>query len=263
VVWLTSLPVGLLVLGSLALTLAVAGGSRLVIAAMVPPAEREHVQAIAAPLMPALGAAFAVLTALTLASENTYLRSVQDIVSREAADASRLGWASTSPGVESEPVQAALLDYLRATRASEWHGTSSAESADAATTRAIAALEQVVRAEAARPELGTPTSSELLASLDAVTVGRRTRIAAAARQLPVLYVVTLVASGVALVSNAGALTFRSTVRTSLLVVGLACVVGLSVALLFALSGPWEGPLVATGQPIDRVVQDLEAGFFAR
>lgn len=260
--WLTSLPVGLLVLGSLAFALAIAGGSRRVIATIVPPGEREQVHAIAAPLMPALGAAFAVLTALTLASENTYLRSAQDIVSREAADASRLAWASTSPGVESEPIQAALLDYLQATRANEWHGANSAESADAATTRAIARLERVVRAEAARAELGTPTSTELLASVDAVTIGRRTRIAAAARELPVLYVVTLVASGVALVSNAGALTFRSTVRTSLLVVGLACVVGLSVALLFALSAPWEGPLVASGRPIDRMVHDLETGFFA-
>jgi Protein of unknown function (DUF4239) len=262
VVWLTSLPVGLLVACSLAFALLVAGGSRLVIAAIVPPGEHEHVQAIAAPLMPALGAAFAVLTALTLASENTYLRSAQDIVSKEAADASRLAWASTTPGVESEPIQATLVDYLHATRANEWHGANTAESADRTTTRAIAALEQAVRAEATNPALGTPTSSELLASLDAVTVGRRTRIAAAERQLPVLYVVTLVASGVALVSNAGALTFRSTARTSILIVGLACVVGLSVALLFALSAPWEGPLVVSGQPIDRVAQDLEAGFFS-
>jgi Protein of unknown function (DUF4239) len=261
VVWLTSLPVGLLVLGSLAFALLIAGASRLVIAAIVPSGEREHVQAIAAPLMPALGATFAVLTALTLASENTYLRSAQDVVSKEAADASRLAWASTTPGVDSEPTQAALLDYLQATRANEWHGANSAESADPATTRAIATLERVVRAEATHPELGTPTSSELLASLDAVTVGRRTRIAAAARQLPVLYVVTLVASGVALVSNAGALTFRSTARTSLLIVGLACIVGLSVALLFALSAPWDGPLVVSGHPIDRMVQDLQTGYF--
>ena len=260
-VWLTSLPVGLLVLGSLAFALLIAGASRVVIAAIVPLGEREHVQAIAAPLMPALGATFAVLTALTLASENTYLRSAQDIVSNEAADASRLAWASTTPGVDPEPTQAALLDYLQATRANEWHVANSAESADPATTRAIATLERVVRAEATHPELGTPTSSELLASVDAVTVGRRTRIAAAERQLPVLYVVTLVASGVALVSNAGALTFRSTARTSLLIVGLAGVVGLSVALLFALSAPWDGPLVVSGQPIDRVVQDLQTGYF--
>ncbi len=76
-----------------------------------------------------------------------------------------------------------------------------------------------------------------------------------------LYVITLLASGLALVANAGALTFRSSMRTSLLVVGLSGVIGLSLALLFALSGPWEGPLIVSGQPIDTIVRDLSAGFF--
>jgi hypothetical protein len=65
-----------------------------------------------------------------------------------------------------------------------------------------------------------------------------------------------------LVANAGALIYGSSVRTSFLVVGLACVVGLSLALLFALAAPWEGALIASGQPIDGVVRDLDAGFFA-
>ena len=97
-----------------------------------------------------------------------------------------------------------------------------------------------MRDEAARDELGTPASTELLTSLDGVTAGRRARLAAADRDLPALYVITLVVSGVALIANAGALAFRSSVRTSLLVAGLACVVGLSLALLFAIAAPWDG-----------------------
>jgi hypothetical protein len=77
----------------------------------------------------------------------------------------------------------------------------------------------------------------------------------------VLYVVTLVLGGVALVANAGALGFRSSVRTALLVVGLAIVVGLSLALLFALGGPWRGPLIVSGRPIDAVLRDLQSGVF--
>lgn len=57
--------------------------------------------------------------AVTLSSEAGYLRSAQDIVSTEAAQAARLGWASTSPGVDTAPIQAALTSYLRATRADE------------------------------------------------------------------------------------------------------------------------------------------------
>ena len=119
----------------------------------------------------------------------------------------------------------------------------------------------MVRDDAARAELGTPASTELLTSLDAVTAGRRARIAAADRDLPGLYVVTLVASGVALIANAGALAFRASLRASVLVAGLACVVGLSLALLFAIAAPWDGGLVATGEPIDAVLRDLRSGFF--
>lgn len=260
--WLTAQPVWLLVVVSLALALVVAAGSRLAIGAIVPSDEADHVHAIAAPLMPALGATFAVLTALTLSSEATYLRSAQDIVSREAADASRLAWASTSPRVGTAPIQDALGGYLQATRAGEWRGIDESGGADPATSEALARLERVVRDDAARAELGTPASTELLTSLDAVTAGRRARIAAADRDLPGLYVVTLVASGVALIANAGALAFRASLRASVLVAGLACVVGLSLALLFAIAAPWDGGLVATGEPIDAVLRDLRSGFFA-
>src|SRR4029077_1433805 len=115
--WLTSLPAAVLVVGGLALALLVAIGGRLAVRALVPAAEQDGAYTIAAPLMPALGAIFALLMGLTLASEAGFLASAQGIVRSEAADASRLAWAATSPGVDSEPIQSALLGYLRATRA--------------------------------------------------------------------------------------------------------------------------------------------------
>jgi Protein of unknown function (DUF4239) len=259
--WLASLPAGVQLVGWLAISLALAVASRLAVRFVVPSAEREHVHRIAAPLMPALGATFAVLVALTLSSEANYLRSAQDIVSAEAAQASRLAWAATNPGVETAAVQAALADYLRSTRLNEWRNAGADEREDADTARALRRLERTVRTEAARPALGTPASTELLSSLDGLTVARRDRLAASSRLLPALYVITLVASGVALIVNAGALTIRSSLRTSLLVVGLSAVVGLSLALLFALSGPWDGPLIVSGQPVDAVLRDLRSGFF--
>ncbi len=256
-VWLTSLPAAVLVVGCLVAALLIAFGARLAVRVVVPAGEYDHVQGVASPLMPALGAAFGVLIGLTLAGEAGYLRSAHDIVADEAAAASRLAWAATSPDVRTEPIHVALHDYLQATRAAEWGGER-----DPAVADAIATLEQVVRAEAARSELGTPASTELLASLDAVTSIRRQRIAAASHQIPVLYVVTLAVSGAALIANAGALGFRSSVRTTLLIVGLAVSVGLSLALLLSLAAPWSGPLVVGGGPIDDVARDLLAGYFS-
>ncbi len=258
--WLSSLPAGALVAGGLASALLIAFAARLVVRALVPVGETDHVPRVAAPLMPALGAAFGVMIALTLAGEAGYLKSAQDIVANEAAAASRLAWAASSRGVRSEPIHIALGDYLRATRASEWRDAS-AEDGDPDVAATIRVLEQTVRAEAARSELGTPSSTELLVSLDALTGGRRERLAAASRDLPMLYVVTLAVAGVVLVANAGALVFGSSLRTTLLVVGLAVVVGLSLALLLSLAGPWRGPLIVDGHPIDAVIVDLQAGLF--
>lgn len=259
--WLTSLPAVVLVVGWLLVALLVAATARVGVRALVPAGEHDRVPQIAAPLMPTLGAAFAIFAALSLASEAGYLRTAEGLVSDEAAAASRLAWASTSPRVQSEPIQAALLRYLRTTRAREWEGAAAASGDDPVTARAIARLERSVRAEAARPELGTPASTELVVSLDGVTTGRRSRIAAASREVPALYVVTLVVSGLALIANAGALIFRSSRRTSVLIVGVAGVVGLSLALLFSLSAPWRGPLIVSGHPLDVIVGDLQSGFF--
>jgi len=255
----TSLPAWLLVVVSLVLSLIIACGARVLVRAVVPEAEYDSVQGIAAPLMAALGAVFAVMMALTLAGEAGYLRTAQDLVSEEAEAASRLAWAATSPGVGSQPIHAALLDYLQVTRANEWRDLSA--DGDPDTEQAISSLERVVRAEAARDEIGTPASTELLTSLDAVTSGRRARTAAASREIPVLYVVTLIAAGVALIANAASLAFRTSLRTLSPVMGLAVVVGLSIALLFALSAPWRGPLIVSGQPLDAVVRDLQNGLF--
>ncbi|MFJ1731178.1 hypothetical protein [Streptomyces sp. NPDC088254] len=259
--WLTSLPAVVLVVGWLALALLVAAAARVGVRALVPPEERDRVPQIATPLMPTLGASFAIFAALTLASEAGYLRAAEGLVSDEAAAASRLAWAATSPRVHSEPIHTALLDYLRETRAEEWKADAAASGDDPATARTIARLERTVRAEAARPEVGTPTGTELVASMDGVTSSRRARIAAASREVPALYVVTLVVSGLALIVNSGALVFRSSLRTSLLIVGVASVVGLSLALLFALSAPWNGPLLVSGHPLDAIIANLRSGFF--
>src|SRR5436309_5813027 len=143
--WLTSLPAPVLVISGLVLALLVAIGGRLAVLALIPAAEREGAHTIAAPLMPALGAIFALLMGLTLASEAGFLASAQGIVSNEAADASRLAWAATSPGVNPAPIQSALFGYLTATRAHEWSGSTAADGDDPATVHAIASLENAVR----------------------------------------------------------------------------------------------------------------------
>jgi hypothetical protein len=263
VVWLNSQSLVLLIGGCLAIALLVAAGSWLTVHALVPEREQDAAHAVAAPLMSPLGAAFAILAALTLANEAGYLTSAQQIVSNEAADASRLAWATTMPGVRSVPIQTALRNYLQATRAHEWHGARAAEGDDPPTIAAVAHLERVVRTEASRPALGTPTSTELLTALDSLTNDRRARLASASREPPGFYVATLAVSGFALIAGAAALTIGARRRVAFLIGGLTVVVGLSLALILALGNPWRGTTFVGGHPIDAVIHDLGSGYFRR
>jgi hypothetical protein len=239
---------------------AVAG--RLFVRRVVPSDERAEVRGLTFPLMPALGAMFAVLTAITLSSEAGYLKAAQENVSGEAVAASRLAWAATSPGAPTDAIQTALERFVVATRTNEWSGDAAAAGDDPETRNALGALEDVVRTAAADQALGTPASGELLAAVDAVAAGRRHRLADADRDLPALYVLTLIAGGLALVANAGAIVSHVGRRSTWLVAGLTVVVGLSLALLFSITGPYRGPLTVSGAPIDAVLDDLRSGFFA-
>jgi hypothetical protein len=261
--WVTSLPAAALIIGGVGAALLCAIGARLALRALIPATQRDSVYTIADPLMTAFAGLFALMIALTLASEAGLLTSAQGIVSNEAADSARLAWAATSPGVNPAPIQSALLDYLRATRAYEWQGNQAADGDDPATSYALADLERVVRAQAGRPGVTTPISSELLTSLDAITNDRRDRLAAASHELPAFYVIVLVVAGAAVILNATVLTLRSGWRLAFPVAALAVVIGLSLALLFALGTPWRGPITVSGQPIDAVVHDLNTGYFQR
>jgi len=76
-------------------------------------------------------------------------------------------------------------------------------------------------------------------------------------------VIVLALTGLALLLNAIVLTLRSGPRPALLVSGLAVVIGLSLALLFAIGTPWRGSITVSGQPIDAVAHDLVTGYFHR
>ncbi|HXB37464.1 MAG TPA: hypothetical protein VNU75_07145 [Acidimicrobiales bacterium] len=260
-VWLTSQSVWLLVIGCLVIAAAVALGSRLLALRLLPPKDREEAHSIAAALMTAFAAAFALLTALSLANEVTSLSSAQTTVSTEAAAAAALAWSSTNPGVHTAPVQTALRNYLVATRTFEWHGAASANGDDPQTDNALAALERTVRGQAARPVLGTATSMELLTNVDALTNQRRIRLADASHSIPDFYVVLVVVVGLALIVNTSVVGIRGGVRASLVTISLSIVIALSIALLLSLATPWRGAIQVSGHPIDSVITDLNTNYF--
>ncbi len=255
---LTTQPTWALVVVWLTACAGLAVAARIVMVHLIPADDRPSVGPVAAPLMPALGAAFALLAALSLAGEAGQLRSAEDQVSTEAAAASRLAWAATTPGVAAGPIHDALLAYLQQTRAHEWHGEGAG---DPRVLADLAQLERSVRLEAASTQLGSAQAGELLGSLDALTSARRQRLAAAGHHLPGFYVAVVAISGLALVVNSSAVGLAGRRRPALLTGGLVAVVGLALALLFAVSAPFLGGFVVSGGPVDQVIADLSNGVF--
>ena len=235
-VWLTSLPAAVLVAGGLALALLAALGGRLAVRALVPAAERDAAYTIAAPLMPALGALFALFIGLTLASEAGFPASAQGIVSSEAADASRLAWAATSPGVNPPPIQSALLGYLKTTRAHEWSGSTAADGDDPATVHAIASLETAVRTQLARTALGTPGRAS--SGLDL-----RDRLVITASSVIIMPALGLIKHRLGRRLGSGATAGEGT--QNLICAALAATVLAGLAIVAAWPGGWAAdPLIA-------------------
>lgn len=259
-VWITtSLPMWALTALSLVLFSGCAVATRLLARRALPSAERARAATVAGPLMPALGAVFALLAALSLAGAAGELRATEDQGSAEAAEASRLAWSATGPGIDTAALQRALSEYLQTTRAREWGNPD--QGGDARTLDALAELERRTRAVAGAPGISTPHATELLNSLDGLTSARRQRLAASSHDLPVLYIAVVGLAGLALVANASMLTVNDARRLAYLPAGLIAVVGVAMALLLAIGSPFDGAFIASGYPIDQVIADLDAGRF--
>jgi hypothetical protein len=222
-------------------------------------AELTAAHPVAGPLMPALGAVFALLAATTIGAEAAQYRAASDDVSAEAAAASRMAWAATSPEVDTAAIQRDLTDYLVATRRTEWKAGD--PDGSAATMAALARLERTVRDEAATKDLGSAQAGELLGALDSLTSLRRERLAHAANQMPDGYLLVVLLSGLALVVNSAALAIDRPRRVAMLTGGLVVVVAVTLALLMAISSPFAGGFVVSGDPLDAVLANLRSGFF--
>jgi hypothetical protein len=152
-------------------------------------------------------------------------------------------------------------ELLVATRTFEWHGEASANGDDSQTDDALAVLERTVRAQAARPEVGTATSTELLTNIDALTSQRRIRIADASHSIPDFYAILVVVVGLALIVNTSIVGIRGGWRASFVTISLSIVIALSIALLFSLATPWRGAITVSGHPIDTVIGDMNTNYF--
>ena len=218
---------------------------------------------VAAPLMPALGAAFGVLVAITIANEAVNYRAAQDGIVAEASTGAKLAWASTGKGLDMTAIQSSLLAFVDATLVDGWDALGRGQAGSPIARDRLADLQRVVHTQAALPGLGSAQASELLSSVDDLSRLRRTRIDVASRGLDGLYLFVVVFSGVALVVDAVLLTVGQRRVLLLVPAGLVLVVVAAVSLAIELGSPFRGGLEVSRAPLSMLATDLRTGYFSR
>lgn len=216
----------------------------------------------AGPLMPTLGALFAFLSAFVIATEWTSQSHAEGLVQNLAAASSRLAWAATAPGAETDRIQSALTIELRSTSTTGWVALADGRETDAVATEEFRALESSVRDSAYGPRISSPAASELLASVDELATDRRALAAASEGSLPLLLFAGLGLAGMALIANAVTLTIRSPGRTVAVVGSIVALVAIDLAIVLVLAAPFRGTLDISPTPLQQVATQIDAGWFS-
>ena len=232
-----------------------------VLEAVVDEVDQPAMADAAGQLMPAVGVLFALLTAFVITNQWNRNRTAETVVGAEAASCVRLALASRSPSIDGPHARRRLVAYLHAVLDVEWatlrHDRHGAEEA----AGALWDLEGDVRADATRPEVAAPVTSDLLAAAEGVAVARRDRLTLSARGLPAPLFLLAFVSGVVLCLNAIAVAVSLDDWVTVVIGGLVVLIALDLALVVAMSDPFRGPMRVRPTPIRGVLTELEAGRF--
>jgi hypothetical protein len=213
---------------------------------------------IAGPLMGALGALFAFLTAFVITTEWGQHREVEHTVGMEADACVRLAWISQSPGCDGAAIRRGLAAYLASVLNEEWPALADGGGCEATHDR-MSELQYRVRGVAAEPVVPASVSNDLTTAADAVAVTRAERLNAAARDLPTPLFLLAFLSGVVLTLNAIVLALHLDRAHALAIAGIVALIPLDLALLLAIAMPFKGDLRVEGHALVRVLDNLTRG----
>ena len=213
---------------------------------------------IAGPLMGALGALFAFLTAFVITTEWGQHREAEHTVGMEADACVRLAWISQSPGCDGTAIRRDLAAYLGSVLNEEWPALADGAGCEATHDR-MSELQYRVRGIAAEPGVPVSVSNDLTTAADAIAVTRAERLNAACRDLPTPLFLLAFLSGVVLTLNAIVLALHRGRAHGLAIAGIVALIPLDLALLLAIAMPFKGDLRIEGHALVRVLDNLTRG----
>lgn len=213
---------------------------------------------IAGPLMGALGALFAFLTAFVITTEWGQHREAEHTLGMEADACVRLAWISQSPGCDGAAIRRDLAAYLGSVLNEEWPELADGRGCETTHDR-MGELQYRVRGIAAEPDVPASVSNDLTTAADAIAVTRAERLNAASRDLPTPLFLLAFLSGVVLTLNAIVLALQLDHAHGLAIAGIVALIPLDLALLLAIAMPFQGDLRVEGHALARVLDNLTRG----
>jgi hypothetical protein len=230
----------------------------LVLDAVIGAEDQADLGTIAGPLMSALGALFAFLTAFVITIQWGQHREAENTVAREADACVRLAWISQSPGCDGATIRRDLAMYVRSVLTEEWPALGTGAGCEATHDR-MSELQHRIRGIAADPDVRASVSNDLTTTADLIAVTRAERLNSASRDLPTPLFLLSFLSGVVLALNAILLALQVDHAYGLAIGGIVLLVPLDLALLLAIALPFNGDLRVEGDALARVLDNLTGG----
>ena len=226
----------------------------------IPKESREQVSIVSAAYMTAFGSLFAILTAFLISAEYTSYRAAQSAIGSEVAAADQLASATAglSPA-DAERIQSLLTTYLKDVVSSDWEALRFADSSLSPASDSLRELQGEVFARGGREYISPVVAATVQDAVNDIVSARRVRAVIADTTLPLpLFGIALIA-GIALVVNGLLVASRYSRMYSFVASGIVLVVALDVGAIIIISGPFQGGLTVSPQPIVQLVEEISRG----
>jgi hypothetical protein len=246
--WLDRQPVILVLLGLVAVFLALAIGLSYLTERIFEPEDRSRTSGSMATAVGVIAGLYAVLTTFVIVNEWQAYNDAQSKVSDESAALSdAFAKASVFPDAQRVPIQTAVLAYDRSVVCSEIPYLASHEGPAATTRAALAQLYQTV--DRNRPPGQTEFYNGVIGAVSDITRARRARINSALTSIPDLLLIAIVLTSLVLLGTVSALDTQHRRWHIVITTALAVIVAINLMVVISLSRPFDGTATVSDSPL--------------
>jgi hypothetical protein len=260
VLWLTSLPTGVVFVGLIVVMGGIAATAHHVMITRISPERRVGMSKTATVYITELGTLFAILTGFLISAEYSIYRQAQTAIAQETSAGTNLAYSTRPlPAVDISQIQDRAALYIDSIRTEDWAALRRGDLPEGQTFERMKDLQGAAYLLTARAYTPASTEWELRQAVDDLIARRKERLAIGTLTLPGLMFLLSVAAGLALIINAVMVSLREGRYAALVAVTIVIIVALDLALIIALSAPFRGGFIVSSAPLEILHDELRQG----